>query len=90
MCAKLPLVGTKVGDIPFCINEKNGILVKPKDSEAISNALINLLEKRETLKSMGEESRRLVEEKFSDEIMVRKMESVYNNVFEDFRKGDKI
>jgi len=77
MCAGLPIIGTKVGDIPFCINSKNGLLIKPKSSEEISKALIKLLTNKEKLKEMGKESRNLVKEKFSDEVMVKKIEGIY-------------
>ncbi|MFH1449731.1 MAG: glycosyltransferase family 4 protein [bacterium] len=77
MCAGLPIIGTKVGDIPFCINSKNGLLIKPKSSEEISKAIIKLLTNKEKLKEMGKESRNLVKERFSDEVMVRKIEDIY-------------
>lgn len=77
MCAGLPIIGTDVGDISFCINEKNGLLIKPGSSEEIFNALIKLLGKKERLKEMGKESINLVKERFSDEVMVKKMEDIY-------------
>ncbi|MDI6785914.1 MAG: glycosyltransferase family 4 protein [bacterium] len=82
MCAGLPIIGTRVGDISFCINEKNGLLIEPGNSEEISKALIELLEKRDSLKNMGRESINLAREKFSDEVMVEKMKSVYGNLIQ--------
>lgn len=80
MCAGLPIVGTDVGDISSCINKKNGLLIKPGSSEEIFNALIKLLEKKERLKEMGKESINLVKERFSDEVMVKRMEDIYTNL----------
>jgi len=44
MASGLPIIATSVGGIPEIINEKVGILVKPKNAEALSNAIFYMLE----------------------------------------------
>lgn len=63
--AKLPVVVTNVGDNPKMVkNGFNGYLVKPKDSLALTKAVIKLLEnKKRSL--IGEEGYQLVKDKYS-------------------------
>ncbi|HSQ87682.1 glycosyltransferase family 4 protein [Romboutsia sp.] len=63
MAASLPLVGTKVGGIPVLIKDGiNGYLCEPKDPKDLAEKIDKLLE--EDLVKMGENSKKLVEEKF--------------------------
>ena len=49
-----PVVATNVGGLGEMIEDgKNGLLVTPKDSDALASAIISLLEDRERLKSMS-------------------------------------
>lgn len=66
-----PLIAT---DVPGCReivkNEYNGLLCKVKDANDLSRAMIELFERNESeLKTMGENSRQLVEDEFSDAIV---------------------
>jgi len=66
-----PLIAT---DVPGCReivrSGYNGLLCKVKDAKDLSRAMIELFEKDEsTLQKMGENSRQLVEQEFSDEVV---------------------
>lgn len=79
----LPIITTDApGCREICVHEKNGLLVKIKDSEDLANAIIKLSEDKELRKKMGEASRSMVEEKFSltciNQEMLRIISSVYN------------
>jgi glycogen(starch) synthase len=44
MASGLPVIATDVGGIPELVNEKNGILVPPKDEEELLRALISMMD----------------------------------------------
>jgi glycosyltransferase involved in cell wall biosynthesis len=57
-------------DVPGCretvIHEKNGLLVPPRDSKALANAMIRLLEdKEEIIQKMAQESFLLAKHKYN-------------------------
>lgn len=77
--ANLPVITTRVGGIPEVIeNDKNGILISPKNIEEISEALKNLIDKPHIRELLGTNLRKDVEEKFSLERMVRETVVLYN------------
>jgi glycosyltransferase involved in cell wall biosynthesis len=65
MANSLPVVATHVGGTPELVCEANGILVPPNDPQALYHALALLCTDEEMRKSRGNESRRIVEERFS-------------------------
>ena len=42
MACSLPIVSTRVGGVPELVGEDNGILVLPRDEEALANAMISM------------------------------------------------
>lgn len=75
----LPVVATKIGGNVEAVSDGiNGILVPPKDSDAMAEAIIALLKDPLRVKKMAEESKKLYCEKFSAEIMVKKIEELYD------------
>jgi glycosyltransferase involved in cell wall biosynthesis len=73
-----PIVATDVGGNPeLVIPEANGILVAPQNPEAIAEAVSGLLEDRSRMMSMGEQSRRMVQQRFSLERMVSDYMDIY-------------
>lgn len=66
MACGLPLVGTRVGGIPTLIDEeRTGLLVPPRDPDAMALALRRLLKAPDLSRAMGEAGRRKVVEGFS-------------------------
>lgn len=75
----LPVVVSKIGGNVEAVSDGvNGILVPPKDSDAMAEAIIALLKDPLKAKKMGQESRKLYHEKLSAEIMIKKTEELYN------------
>ena len=65
MALGLPIVSTNVGGIPYLIsNEENGLLVEPRDSEAMAKDIIRLIENPELAESLSNQGR-LKAEKFN-------------------------
>lgn len=83
-----PVVATNVGGNPeMVIDNQNGLLIPPENSDAIAEGVIKLLGDKEVLKKMGEEGHRIVKEKFSVEAMVAKTEKLYEQLLN--KKGQR-
>lgn len=75
MAMEKPLVATRVGGVPEMIDEGvNGHLVSLRDPEALARALTAILGDPARAEEMGRASRRIVEERFTMEKMVRETE----------------
>ena len=74
-----PVVTT---DSPGCrdaiIHERTGILVPVKDTQALSKALIKLINNKELRIQMGQEGRKLAEQKFSIHNVIEKHIEIYD------------
>jgi glycosyltransferase involved in cell wall biosynthesis len=81
MAASLPIVTT---DAPGCReaveNEVNGLLVPPRDIDALVGALRRLVADAELRARMGNEGRKKVEREFRDDIVVRQTLDVYGEI----------
>ncbi|KKR05335.1 MAG: glycosyl transferase group 1 protein [Candidatus Peregrinibacteria bacterium GW2011_GWC2_39_14] len=77
--AKLPIIATNSGGIPEIIeNNKNGLLVPPKDAETLANTIKILLENDELNKKFVQAGLEKVYEKFNAETMAKKTEIIYD------------
>jgi len=77
----LPLVVTKVGDVPAMIEEGiNGFVVEDKQPEFISEKLLLLTENTNLRDKLGNASLDLLNRKFTIEIMTKAILDVYNKV----------
>ena len=78
MAAGLPLIGTRVGGLPELIDaERNGLLVPPRQPEALAAALLCVLGNLETAREWGRASREIVEREFGLERMVQGYEDLF-------------
>lgn len=74
-------VVTNVGGIAEIIsNGYNGLLVPPRDADALASAVINLLKNDVIRDKMGQYAKRLFAEKFSSEIMADAYINNINNI----------
>ncbi|HOX54459.1 MAG: glycosyltransferase [Candidatus Omnitrophica bacterium] len=81
MAMSKPVVASRLGGIPEEIEDgKSGILVPPKDSAALADAIIKLLSDKNLSVTMGKAGRKIFEEKFSKEVMLNKLESLYDEL----------
>jgi glycosyltransferase involved in cell wall biosynthesis len=84
MASSRPWVATAVGDVPTVIlNDVTGVLVRPNDVEALSAALISLLQDVEKQQQLGRAARKLVEEKFSAQRMSNDYLDIYQECMRD-------
>lgn len=83
MAAGKPVVGTEVGGTPEIIEHwRNGLLVPPKDPDALAWALVRTITDEELAADFGNEGRRIVRERFSVDRMVDQTLEVYYRVLE--------
>jgi glycosyltransferase involved in cell wall biosynthesis len=88
MAAARPVVATDVGGAREAIIEgQTGYLVPSGDDELMAKRIITLLLEPERARAMGEQGRRLVEEKFSCEAQLRQSEAVYDQLLANVRNA---
>lgn len=76
-----PVVATKVEAIPEAVFDGiNGYLVPPRDIRALSNRVGNLLQDDLKRKAFGQAGRRLVNERYSMEGMLDRIEKLYDGL----------
>ena len=81
MAAGLPVVATAVGGTPeVVVNDVTGLLIPPRDPQALADAIHRLLRDPELRQRMGQAGRARVAEHFSVEQMVRKTETLYEHL----------
>jgi glycosyltransferase involved in cell wall biosynthesis len=81
MGAGLPVVATAVSGTPEVVLEGDtGLLVPPRDPEALANAINQMLGNRERARDMGLAGRRRVEEHFNFQTAARDIEAAYSRL----------
>ena len=83
----LPLVATNVGGIPEIIeNGVNGYLTKCNDSDSIVEALERLINGEELRKTFGNNAKKHIQDKFSHQKIISKIDQMYKRVLENDRR----
>jgi glycosyltransferase involved in cell wall biosynthesis len=81
MACELPVVATYVGGNSDLIKDRhNGLLIPPKDSISLSEALLELLEDDELVQRLGKEARKTVEANYSMGHIVDKYVKLYSRL----------
>ena len=79
--AKLPVIVTNVGGISdICVDERNGLIVRPKDPESIAEAMLRLIEDEELRRGLGKNGEELVRSDFSLENVVMSTLNLYEEI----------
>lgn len=79
--AKIPVVVTKVGSLPYFVTSQNGYLVPAGDSHKLAEIILKAMEK-DNLSKMGREGFLLVKEKYTWE----KAAETYFKLYEKYKK----
>ena len=86
-CGK-PVVATRVGGIPEIIEHgEDGLLVRPKDVEGLSKAILTLLEDPGLREEMGKKARRRAVKEFDWDIKADEVIRVYKEVLQGGPEG---
>ncbi|MBU0753839.1 MAG: glycosyltransferase family 4 protein [Planctomycetes bacterium] len=81
LSSRLPVIGSEVGGIPEIIeHEKTGLLVPPRDPQALAAAVVRLLEDRALAQRLAQAGRQKVEKQFSIQSMVIGNRKVYEKL----------
>ena len=82
MAMGLPVVSTPVGSIPEIVADGvTGILVPPRDTEALRAALARLAADTGLCRRLGEAAASTARERFADHLMLDRMEAIFRRVF---------
>ncbi len=86
MACELPCVATAVGGTPEVLEDgRTGYTVASEDHQAAANRILRLLADPESARTMGRMARRVVEERFSAQSMIRSMAGMYDQLLEAHR-----
>ena len=85
MASSLPIISTKVGGIPYQVNENYGVLVEPGDSQAIKEAFQRMTDDRAKLAQMGRVAHQVAQTKFNWDSSAQKAFHFYQEVLELYR-----
>jgi glycosyltransferase involved in cell wall biosynthesis len=80
MAAGLPVVATRVGDVPRVIDPSCGVLVPARDPGALANAIAALLADPARLRRLGAAARARAREHFGAEGWARRHLALYAEV----------
>jgi len=81
MASGNPVVASRTGGLADLVEEDvNGYLVSPGSVEALRGAMLRILEDKRLEERLGRGSRRMVEERFSWEVVAERSLSLYENL----------
>ena len=87
MALSRPVVASAVGGIPEMIDDgRTGLLVPPRDPVALADALVRVLTDGAFAARLGRAGHDLVHERFCVELMVRAVETIYDESVADERR----
>ena len=79
MSQGLALIGTKIGGIPEVIeNNVNGLLVAPENPCELADAILRMMTDKSKREKMAQEGKKIFKKKFSIQIMIEKIELLYD------------
>lgn len=79
--ARLPVIITNVGGISkICTSKENALIIPSKSPKKIAEAMLELMENKKLRGKLGENGRKLVEERYSWEKVTKKFVSIYKNL----------
>jgi len=86
MAVGTPVVATCVGGVPEIIDHKrNGVLVPPRDPEALADQIIPLLKDRKRRSRIGDQGRRTVDREFTPEVVGPRVLEIYESILSSTR-----
>jgi len=88
MTMGLPVVTTSIeANKELIENHTSGLLVEPKNPDALAEAVLELINNPDEAKTLGENARRKVESQFSTRKIVKQYEQLYRQVLGEVREG---
>lgn len=76
-----PIVASSVGGIIDLVrNGENGILVPPRDSDALGNAILQLIRNKDLAEELGRNGKAMVYPEFDISVMLKKIDGLYESL----------
>jgi len=89
MSAGLPVIATAVGGTPELISDgETGLLVPPREPDAMAHTLLTLLEQPERAAQLGRNGRQRVAERFTIAQMFEQTEALYKQLLQEKSRID--
>jgi hypothetical protein len=80
-----PIVACRAGGVPEVVeHDKTGLLIKPNDAQALSNAILTLCKNQNLREEMGKQAKISAFEKFHYKLMAKRTEVLYEQVIKDY------
>ncbi|HET8578937.1 MAG TPA: glycosyltransferase family 4 protein [Methylomirabilota bacterium] len=81
LAVETPVVGTNLEGIPeLVVDGETGLLVPPRNPEALAQAILRMLENPTRAKAMARAGRKRVEAQFSTAVKIRRTEALYERL----------
>ncbi len=88
MAVGTAVVATSVGGVPEIIDhERNGVLVPPRDPEALADSITSLLEDRKKRIRIGDQGKRTVESRFTPRVVGPRVLEIYKSLLSSTRRS---
>jgi glycosyltransferase involved in cell wall biosynthesis len=84
MASGCPVVATHVGGLPDLITDhETGLLVQPRDPEALASAVLHLLNSPETARNVGRDAMTAARNRFAMKRLLADMDHLYSQLLEE-------
>lgn len=80
MMAQLPILATAVGDVPQVVPPEAGVIVEPRNAEALGGAMRSLLQDPARLKAMGQAAAEHARRNYNSDLWFGRLRQVYDDV----------
>lgn len=80
MAYGIPNISTNIAAIPEAVNQENGILIRPGDTQSLADALVSLLRNQNLRAQKSEKAYRTVKVAFSTERHMREVLQLYEEI----------
>lgn len=78
MASGAPVIGSDISGIrDLIIHRKNGILIPPRNPQALADAILDLLDDNKLRREMGQKARELMINEYSWDTIINRIENVY-------------
>ena len=87
MYMQRPVVATAVNGVPELVEHGvTGILIPPKDTQALAKAILELIQNKKQSAKFGRQAKKKVYPEFAVELMVERIECLYEQLLRSIRK----